>query len=96
MTGRSKFKIFANFLTFFIVKREKIGYHNLTIGRRCMKVNKTTKLTLLISAIAALISAIVLVVVFWDKLVSLCPCHKKQRSDEFADELSDYADLNEG
>ncbi len=59
-------------------------------------MNKTTKLALLISAVTALISAIVLVVVFWDKLVALCPCRKKPCSDPLADELSDYADLNEG
>ena len=39
--------------------------------------NKKTTLAVLIAAIAALISAIVLVVVFWDKLLAFCPCKKK-------------------
>ena len=40
-------------------------------------MNKKTKLAILIGAIAAVVSAIVLVVVFWDKLLALCPCKKK-------------------
>ena len=55
-------------------------------------MNKRTKLTILIGAVAAVVSAVVLIVVFWDKLVSLCPCHRKPLNDE----LADYADLDEG
>lgn len=40
-------------------------------------MNKKTKIAILIGAIAAVVSAIVLVVVFWDKLLALCPCKKK-------------------
>ena len=40
-------------------------------------MNKKTKLAIFIGAIAAVISAIVLIVVFWDKLLNLCPCKKK-------------------
>ncbi len=40
-------------------------------------MNKKTKLAILISAIAAVVSAIVLIIVFWDKLLELCPCRKK-------------------
>lgn len=55
-------------------------------------MSKRTKLALLIGAAAAVVSAVVMIVVFWDKLVSLCPCRRKQVDDE----LSDYADLGEG
>ena len=41
-------------------------------------MNKKTKLALLIGAIAAVVSAVILIVVFWDKLLSLCPCRKAQ------------------
>ncbi|HIQ69418.1 MAG TPA: hypothetical protein IAA67_03695 [Candidatus Avoscillospira stercorigallinarum] len=54
-----------------------------------------TKLTILIGAVAAVISALVLILVFWDKLLALCPCRKRE-ADDYDDELSDYADLNEG
>lgn len=54
-----------------------------------------TKLTILIGAVAAVISALVLILVFWDKLLSLCPCRKREYED-YDDELSDYADLSEG
>ena len=40
-------------------------------------MNKKTKIALLIGAAAAVVSAIVLIIVFWDKLLSLCPCKKK-------------------
>lgn len=54
-----------------------------------------TKLTILIGAVAAVVSALVLILVFWDKLLSLCPCRKNEY-DDYDEELSDYADLNEG
>lgn len=55
-------------------------------------MDKRTKLALLIGAAAAVVSAVVMVIVFWDKLIALCPCRKKALNDE----LSDYADLGEG
>ena len=58
-------------------------------------MNNRTKLTILIGAVAAVISALVLIVVFWDKLLSLCPC-RVNAQDDYDDELSDYADLSEG
>ena len=47
-------------------------------------MNKRTKLALLISAIAAVVSAVVLLIVFWDKLLAKCPCRKVQ--DEMPEE----------
>lgn len=58
-------------------------------------MNNRTKLTIFIGAVAAVVSALVLVVVFWDKLLSLCPCRTNEY-DDYDDELSDYADLSEG
>ncbi len=40
-------------------------------------MSKRTKLAIFISAIAAVISAVVLIIVFWDKLLAKCPCSKK-------------------
>lgn len=40
-------------------------------------MNKKTKIAILIGAIAAVVSAVILIVVFWDKLLSKCPCKKK-------------------
>lgn len=69
-------------------------------------MNKKTKLTILIGAIAAVVSAVVLVIVFWDKLLALCPCKKKAAcwEDEAApeeegpayneEERNDFADLD--
>jgi len=69
-------------------------------------MNKRTKLTLVIGAVAAVVSAIVLIIVFWDKLLN--KCRKDTWEDEFlpedepeeeavtypAEELADFADLN--
>ena len=49
-----------------------------------MDHNKKTKLALLLGAVAAIISAAVLIIVFWDKLLALCPCRKKA-TDLFCD-----------
>ena len=69
-------------------------------------MGKKTKLALLIGAIAAVVSAVVLVIVFWDRLLELCPCHKNDWDEDFlADdddevleftetELNDFADLD--
>ena len=47
-------------------------------------MNKRTKLAILISAIAAVVSAVILMIVFWDKLLAKCPCRK---AEEEAEEL---------
>ena len=74
-------------------------------------MKKGTKLALLIGAAAAVVSAVVLVIVFWDKLLSKCPCKKAQFEEELEDaesveepeeivvyteeETADFADLGE-
>ena len=45
-------------------------------------MKKGTKLAILIGAIAAVVSAVVLVIVFWDKLLAKCPCKKAQCEEE--------------
>ena len=40
-------------------------------------MSKRTKLAIFIGAIAAVISAVVVVIVFWDKLLEKCPCRCK-------------------
>ena len=45
-------------------------------------MKKGTKLALLIGAVAAVVSAVVLVIVFWDKLLAKCPCKKAQFEEE--------------
>ena len=45
-------------------------------------MKKGTKLALLIGAVAAVVSAVVLVIVFWDKLLAKCPCKKAQCEEE--------------
>lgn len=70
-------------------------------------MNKRTKLAVAVSAIAAVVSAIVLIVVFWDKLLDKCACRKLHWDDTDsseapedqgpaynAEELADYADLH--
>jgi len=57
-------------------------------------MNKKTKLALLIGAVAAVVSAVILVIVFWDKLLSLCPCRKAQEEcceEEPAEEAAEEA-----
>ena len=68
-------------------------------------MNKKTKLAVLIGALAAVVSAVILVVVFWDRLLELCPFRKDDWEDDFLfdedddapefteDELNDFADL---
>lgn len=69
-------------------------------------MGKKTKLAVLIGAIAAVVSAAILVVVFWDRLLELCPCCRRNEwEDDFLmddeddtpafteTELSDFADL---
>ena len=71
-------------------------------------MGKKTKLAVLIGAIAAVVSAAILVVVFWDRLLELCPCCRKNEwEDDFLmdedeediltfteDERNDFADLD--
>lgn len=62
-------------------------------------MNKKTKLALLIGAIAAVVSAIVVVIVFWDKLIAKFPCCKcdvelePAEEEAPAEEFADYADV---
>ena len=57
-------------------------------------MKKGTKLAILIGAIAAVVSAIVLVIVFWDKLLAKCPCKKAQCEEEL-DEAEAEAEVVE-
>lgn len=68
-------------------------------------MNKKTKLAILISAAAAVVSAVILIIVFWDRLLEKLPCRKCEWDDEFLDddddvlefteaELNDFADLD--
>ena len=58
-------------------------------------MGKKTKLALLIGAIAAVVSAVVLVVVFWDRLLELCPCCKNDWEDDFLEEEEDVPEFTE-
>ena len=55
-------------------------------------MNKKTKLAILISAVAAVVSAVILIIVFWDKLLSLCPC-KKKATDQWAEDAEAEAEV---
>lgn len=41
-------------------------------------MNKKTKLGVLIAAIAAVVSVVILIVVFWDKLLERFPCFRSE------------------
>jgi len=68
-------------------------------------MNKKTKLAILIGAGAALVSAVILIVVFWDRILEKFSGRKHAWDDEFLmddeddifdfsdEELSDFADL---
>lgn len=56
-------------------------------------MNKKTKIALLIGAAAAVVSAVVLIIVFWDKLLSLCPCKKKKATDIWEEEAVAEAEV---
>ena len=72
-------------------------------------MSKRTKWAVVIGAVAAVISAVVLIVLFWDKLLEKfpCCCRWAEEPDEIAEdeedqvvsyeaeELSDYADLQQ-
>ena len=55
-------------------------------------MNKKTKLAVLIGTVAAVVSAVVLIVVFWDKLLNLCPC-KKKATDAWEEEAEAEAEV---
>ena len=55
-------------------------------------VSKKTKIAVLIGAVAAVVSAVILVVVFWDKLLSKCPC-KKKATDQWAEDAEAEAEV---
>lgn len=63
-------------------------------------MNKKTKIALLIGAIAAVVSAVVVVIVFWDKLMAKLPCctasvELDTTDDDTEDEeFADYADVD--
>lgn len=62
-------------------------------------MNKKTKLALLIGAVAAVVSAVVVVIVFWDKILAKFPCCKcdvelePAEEEAPAEEFADYADV---
>lgn len=70
-------------------------------------MNKRTKLAIFISAVAAVISALILMIVFWDKLLGKFPCCKDDQWPEedeapeepavtyTEEETADFADLDE-
>lgn len=45
-------------------------------------MNKKPNFAILIGALAAVISAVILIVVFWDRLLELCPCCRKNDWDD--------------
>ena len=45
-------------------------------------MSKRTKIALIIGVVAAIVSAVVLVIVFWDKLLEKLPCGKKESLPE--------------
>lgn len=58
-------------------------------------MKKGTKLAVLIGAIAAIVSAVILIVVFWDKLLALCPCKKAAVEEEVPEEEEAEAEAEE-
>ena len=52
-------------------------------------MNKRTKLAILIGVIAAVVSAVVLVIVFWDKLLEKFPCCKCREEEECLEETEE-------
>ncbi len=72
-------------------------------------MNKRTKLAVLIGAIAAVVSAVVLIIVFWDRILEKLPCGKCCEEEDFPEdteedeivayteeETADFADLTTG
>ena len=69
-------------------------------------MKKKSKWPWIIGVVAAVISAVVLVIVFWDKLLEKCSCRKGYIDVDYPDgtdddvlaypeeELADFADLN--
>lgn len=57
-------------------------------------MSKRTKIALIIGVIAAVISAAVLIIVFWDKLLEKFPCCKKETltEEDSAEEILAYTE----
>lgn len=69
-------------------------------------MNKKTKIGVLIAAIAAVVSAVILIVVFWDKLLERFSCFRSDGWEQDLqpqdpgpayneEELQDFADLSD-
>lgn len=73
-------------------------------------MSKRTKIAMLIGAVAAVVSAVVLIIVYWDKLLEKFPCCGLCRGEDpdvfeeeeenvvipyAEEELDDYADLEQ-
>ena len=52
-------------------------------------MNKRTKLAVFIGVVAAVVSAVVLVIVFWDKILEKFPCCQKQWMEEPEEDVED-------
>lgn len=52
-------------------------------------MNKRTKLAIFIGVIAAVVSAVVLVIVFWDRLLEKFPCCKCREDEDFLEEVEE-------
>ena len=62
-------------------------------------MNKKTKYALFIGAAAAVVSAVVLLVLYWDKLTAKFCCKDYLEDDDLdvlSDEFADFADVAEG
>ena len=59
-------------------------------------MSKRSKLAVAIGVISAVVSAVILVVVFWDRLLELCPCRRNKWEDDFfVDEEDDVPAFTE-
>lgn len=58
-------------------------------------MGKKTKLAVLIGALAAIVSTVILVVVFWDRLLELCPCCKHDWESDFPEDDDDVLEFTE-
>ena len=63
-------------------------------------MSKKTKYALIIGAAAAVVSAVVLLALYWDKLTAkFCCCNDYLEDDDLdvlSDEFADFADVAEG
>ena len=56
-------------------------------------MSKRTKIAVFFGVVAAIVSAVVLIVVFWDRLLEKFPCCKKQYDDFLPEEEEPEADI---